>query len=265
MITAPGVYTVPETEYHADPVPDGSLSVSGAKRLLPPGCPALFRHEQLNGRPPKQAFDFGHAVHSLVLGVGAPIVEIDAEDWRSKHAREQREEAYAAGNVPLLVADFTAAKAAAESVLSDPLAGPLFTDGTPEESWFWQDPTFGVWRRARTDYRRPGMVVDLKTCASAEPVAIGKAVANFGYHQQHAWYVDAVRAVLDEDVTFRFVFVEKTSPYLVTVVDLDRPAVESGRRLNDRALELYAECLAFDSWPGYASDVLTVSLPRWAA
>ena len=31
-----GVYDIPEDLYHRDPVPGGSLSCSGAKKLLPP-------------------------------------------------------------------------------------------------------------------------------------------------------------------------------------------------------------------------------------
>ncbi|MBO0827768.1 MAG: hypothetical protein J2P24_08300 [Streptosporangiales bacterium] len=44
MITEPGVYNLPAAVYHADPVPGGSLSQSGAKKLLPPSCPALYRY-----------------------------------------------------------------------------------------------------------------------------------------------------------------------------------------------------------------------------
>ena len=61
-LTEPGQYggVTPEV-YHADPVFGGSLSSSGARALLPPSCPALFRHKQLHGEPPKAEFDFGHA------------------------------------------------------------------------------------------------------------------------------------------------------------------------------------------------------------
>lgn len=260
-ITEPGRYTLPEDEYHADPVEGGSLSVSGAKRLLV--APALYKHERDHGRPPKAAFDIGHAVHSMVLGVGAPIDVVEADDWRGKAAREAREAAYADGRVPLLTADHEAASEAADAVLTHPLAGPLFTDGEPEESWFWQDR--GIWRRARTDWRSGSTVVDLKTCQSAEPSAVAKAVANFGYHMQHAWYVDTLAALGIPDARFLFVFVEKTAPYLVTVVELDEQAVRSGRVRNDRAVDVYAECVAFDSWPGYADDIVRVGLPGWAA
>jgi hypothetical protein len=270
-ITESGAYDLPEHEYLSDPVEGGSLSFSGAKTLLPPGCPALFRHRQSNGRPPKPAFDFGHAVHSMVLGVGEPIVVIDADDWRGKAAREARDAAYAAGHVPLLAADHATAKAAADAVRAHPRAGALFAEGIAEQSLFWRDPLYGVWRRCRIDWRttlpsgRP-VVVDLKTCVSAEPSAIGKAVANYHYYQQHPYYLDGVKALgLAEDPAFLFVFVEKEAPHLVTVCELDEAAVEAGQRRNQAALALYAECVETDIWPSYTDDVTVVQLPRWAA
>ncbi|MGW9447058.1 hypothetical protein, partial [Bacillus mobilis] len=46
-ITRPGVYDgIPEAVYHRDPVPGGSLSSSGARKLLAPSCPALFKYDQ---------------------------------------------------------------------------------------------------------------------------------------------------------------------------------------------------------------------------
>lgn len=270
-ITEPGLYDVPEDIYHRDPVPGRSLSFSGAKRLLPPSCPAIFRHEQLHGRPEKRSFDFGHAVHSMVLGIGQPIVVIDAEDWRTKTAKEQRDAAYAADHVPLLRADHDAAMAVVKAVRAHPLARQLFTEGVAEESLFWRDERYGVMRRARTDWRttlpdgRP-VIVDLKTCRSAEPAAISKSVNDYRYHWQHAWYEDAAAEVHGEPHSFLFVFVETNPPHPITVCELDPEAVEIGRRRNDQALELYAECAATDTWPGYvaADDIPLITLPAWA-
>ena len=60
-ITAPGVYDIPAEDYHRDPVPGGSLSSTGARKLLPPSCPAKFRYEQDNPPTPTAALDFGQA------------------------------------------------------------------------------------------------------------------------------------------------------------------------------------------------------------
>jgi len=149
-VTAPGVYDIPEHEYHADPIAGGSLSSSGARKLLTPGCPALYRHSVDHGNEHKAAFDFGHAAHKLVLGVGAEIVPVDADDWRTKAAKEAKEAAYAAGKVPLLVADVILVHNMADAIRNHPVASALFDPerGKAEQSLFWPDIASGVWLRS---------------------------------------------------------------------------------------------------------------------
>lgn len=271
-VTEPGLYTIPDDVYHADPVPGGSLSFSGAKRIVPPGCPALFRWEQLHGRPDKATFDFGHAAHTLVLGVGAPLVVVDADDWRTKAAKEQRDAAYAAGHTPILAAEHRVVVDMADAIRQHPLASALLNPdhGAAEQSLFWHDATYDVWRRARIDWLRNRasgrtLVVDYKSTVCAAPSAISKAVANYSYHQQAPFYLDGVSALdIADDAAFVFLFQEKTPPYLVTVAELDDEALRIGRERNRLALEVYAECSATDTWPGYTDDVELITLPAWA-
>jgi len=273
VVTAPGLYDgMTDGTYHADPVPDGSLSSSGARKLLPPYCPAIYRYEQDHGQAPKQVFDFGHAAHSLVLGVGAEIVTVVADDWRTKAAKEQAAEARADGKVPLLAAEVAQVEGMAQAILRHPIAAELFDPdhGKPEQSAFWQDEQHGVWRRARFDWLPEVVdgrliIVDYKSTVSAEPGAVARSFAKYGYASQASWYVDAAHALgLADEVGFLFVFQEKTAPYLVTVVQPDQEALAVGRALNDRALEVYAECRATGTWPSYSSEIQTVSLPAWA-
>jgi hypothetical protein len=272
QITEPGVYDLPEAVYHADPVPDGSLSHSGAKRLLPPSCPAIFRHEQLHGRADKRAFDFGHAAHSQVLGTGAQLVVVDADDWRTKAAQEQRKAAYAAGHVPILTEEYEQVCGMAEALRSHPVASALFDPkrGQPEQSLFWQDERFGIWRRARLDwlpFATDGRMIvgDYKSCVSAEPSAFAKSVWNYGYYMQVPWYLDGVTALgLADRAAFVLVAQEKTAPYVVSVFELDTEAIDFGRRRNEQAMEVYVDCKANDTWPAYTSDVELLSLPAWA-
>jgi hypothetical protein len=277
-ITEPGVYDIPAEVYHADPVPGGSLSSSGARRLLPPSCPAVFRYEQEHGRTPKREFDLGHAAHRLVLGDGngPDLVVIDADNYRTKAAQARRDEAHARGAVPLLTAEHEQVAAMARAILEHPLAAALFnpdTGGHPERSLFWRDEPTGVMMRARLDWlpRWSGsgrlIVPDYKTTKSAEPDAIQRAIYDRGYHMQGVWYLSGVTALGlagEQPPVFVFVFQEKTPPYVVTVAQLDVRAIQIGQALNRRALQVYAECSASGRWPGYADDVVTVSLPGWA-
>jgi hypothetical protein len=272
QVLRPGIYAgLPDGVYHSDPVPGGSLSSSGARRLLPPSCPALFRYEQDNGRPSKQAFDMGHAAHQRVLGIGPEIVKVDAEDWRTKAAREARDEAYARNAVPLLAAQFDVLEEMAEAIAAHPIAKALFKpdQGVAEASMFWPDEQTGIIRRSRLDWLptstdRRLIIADYKTSKSADPEQFAKDAMNYGYHQQADWYRDGVIALgLSADPAFVFVVQEKTPPYLVSVIELDVIALRIGRLLNRRALTRYAECVRTGRWPGYVDDVELVSLPGW--
>lgn len=258
---------MPEEDYHSDP----ALSSSGANRLLAPGCPALFKWERDNGRANRPTFDFGHAAHLHVLGTGAPLALVDADDWRTKKAQEEKKAAYSSGKTPLLRDDYAKVLAMADAIREHPLASALFNPerGVPERSVFWHDERFGVDRRARFDWLRDAdsdlpLIVDYKTTTSVHPDAIAKAVATYGYYQQHPWYVDAARAA-GLEANFLFVFQDKSAPYLVTVVELHPDAVRAGRTRNDEALSLYADCVATDAWPSYTDGIELISLPRWAA
>lgn len=279
----PGVYPdMDEALYHADPVPGGSLSSSGAKRLLPPSCPAKFAHEREHGRPPKTEFDFGHAAHKLILGKGAEIEVIrktdrktgevtDAVDRKTDSAKEHEATIRAAGNVPMLAKDLEHAQAMEAAVRRHDIARYLFEDGRAEVSVFWPDPDTGVMRRARFDWVTTlgsgrSSIVDYKTCDDAGARAVGRSVWNYRYFGQDSWYRDGAEAVaLVDDPAFLFVFQEKTAPYLIRVVELEPEYVAYGREQNRKALEVYRDCTAAGVWPGYDQDVTHISLPGWAA
>lgn len=270
-ITEPGVYDLSEADYHADPVPGGSLSSTGARKLLPPSCPAKFRYEQDNGQPFKREFEIGHAAHQRVLGAGPDLVVVDRERWDTNAVKAEVAAIRAAGNVPLKRAEYEQVEAMAAALRENPIVRALFNadSGRPEQSLFWVDQ---VWRRARLDWlpERRGMgrviLADYKSCADAATDAVSKSIYNYGYHVQAAWYLDGAQrlGLAGEDAAFLFVFQEKTPPYLVNVVQPDAMALRIGRSLNREAVDIYRRCRMTDVWPGYADDVQLVGLPAWA-
>jgi hypothetical protein len=272
IVTEPGIYDMPNDVYHADPVPEGSLSSSGARKLLAPSCPALFHYEATHRRKPSKAFDFGHAAHQKVLGTGPELVVVDADSYRTRAAQTARDEAYAAGAVPLLPGEYAQVEAMAAALRAHPIANALFNPerGRAEQSLFWVDPISGVWLRARLDWlphSSPGrmIVADYKTTVSAEPSSIERSMHTYGYHQQADWYENGVLSLgIAEDVAFVFVFQEKTAPYLVTVVEPDADSLMWARVLNQKAIDTYRNCKEAGHWPGYADEVVLASLPGWA-
>lgn len=285
-VTAPGVYDIPPAEYHADPVAGGSLSSTGARKLLPPGCPAKFKYWLTHPDPPSKAMDFGSAAHRMVLGAGADIVEIDAMDYKTKDAQEAKKAAYAAGQIPLLPDQMDKVQEMATAIWDHPLAAKILdpATGKPEQTIVWREEIqwrpgpkaefeyTTVWRRALVDFlsrlrTADGRLIvpDYKTCDSADKTEFMKSAAKFGYHQQAPWYIDAVRAVgLAEDVCYLLVAQEKDPPYLVNVIELDPETLMWGRELNDYSLQIYAECAATNTWPGYPHEVQLGRLPKYA-
>ncbi|MER5715781.1 PD-(D/E)XK nuclease-like domain-containing protein [Streptomyces sp. NPDC002132] len=257
-------------EYHADKT---SISSSGLRALLAPGCPAQFKWDRDNPRPPKKEFDFGHVAHKLVLGEGEQVEIVDYPDWRTLDARDQRDNAYAEGRIPILTKDYETAAAMAFQIRQHPIAGPLFTPdtGRAELSLYWTDPATGVRCRVRPDWLKelPGMAlaVDYKTAKDASPEAVSRAIRDRSYHQQDALYVEGVWRVLDpQDVRFVFVFQSKQAPYLITVRELTQQDRDIGRARNERALRIYAECEASGVWPdwtGPVTEIPQIGMPTW--
>lgn len=288
-IAEPGVYPdVPMADYLRDPVPAGSISASGVKLLLPPYCPAKFRawaDEPIDpiewGR--SAAMDFGSVAHALVLGQSGVFLTVDADDWRTKRAQDERKAIEAAGHVAVLTKTANRAAELADAVLSHPVAGGLFPEqpydaGIPEATLVWTDEETGVWCRARLDRLPPvvpgvRMVVpDLKTCDSAHPDACDASIARYGYGRQGAHYRAGVMALgLDDDPAIVDVFVETKRPYLITVRQLpevdelgEPGALAIGRRQLRKGLRVFADCQASGKWPGYGDGIGFAATPSWA-
>lgn len=270
VITEPGVYPcLPAEDYHAQ---THALSSSGARKLLAPSCPALFRHEQLNPPGPKKVFEIGTAAHRIVFGDGPEIVQVDHPIWNTNAIKAEVSEIREAGKIPLKAAEYEQVHAMAEKLREDETAAALFNPlaGRAEQSLFWTDEPTGTLLRSRLDWLpfptgRRMILGDYKTAAKVDFDSIEKAVNEHGYHQQDAWYRTAVQALgLADDVTFVFIFQMKDPPYLVTPVELRSVTVDVGHYLNRDAINLFAECTASGRWPGFTEGIAYLGLPPWA-
>ena len=259
---------VDNESYHADRT---SISVSGAKLLLPPSCPAKFRHRMDSPPEYKAVFDFGTVAHSLVLGEGGDFAVIEAPDYRSKAAQTERDKARKDGKTPILAAELERASAMAAVVWTHPLAGEILgAKGQAETSLYADDPITGIRLRARPDWMtsdyEPSRLwfADYKTSVTAAPGDFARKAADFGYHFQAAFYIHVAK-LLELDANPRFVFIaqEKEAPYLVSVTEFDDEAIEEGHRLVRQSIDTYAHCLETGKWPGYDEGITQMSLPPW--
>ncbi|MGO2634676.1 MAG: PD-(D/E)XK nuclease-like domain-containing protein [Galactobacter sp.] len=249
---------MPSSDYHAHP----ALGSTSLKTLAAPGGPAKWKAEQGKATEYVQAFSLGTAAHSLILEQDeSQIVEIEAPDWRTKAAKDARDAAVEEGLTPLLTKEIEQVKAMRDAVMANDMARKAFTGHVAEQSMFWDED--GLQLKCRPDARIPGLIVDLKTSADADPSEFGRRAFSLGYYISAAHYIDGVRECTGETLPFVFVQVEKEYPYLVSVVQLDDDAIQWGRVMADRAKRIYRECTAKDVWPGY-QPFTTVGLPAWA-
>lgn len=258
---------ISEIDYHADRY---SLSSSGARALLPPGSPEIFLAERRQPPDPKPEYDFGHGAHFYLLEEGSQIVEVPFDTWRGGEAKAAREEAWADHKVPLLTKDITKAKEMAAAARKHPLLRQLLDtrDGAAELSGYWRDVPTGLRLRFRTDWlctRGRVTGLDYKTTTSAYPPKCEKSIGDYGYHMQQAWYEDGLIACGVEDPDFWFAFQSKTRPFPVTVGRVAPHHVDLGRRRNRKAIDLYAECTATNTWPGYGDHLHTFEIPYYTA
>lgn len=257
MLHARGIYPdISNTDYHKDPAL-GSTSL----KTLATKTPAHYQHNLKNPKT-SDAFNLGTAAHSLILeGDTSAFVVVDAPNWLTKDAKTAKTEALASGKVPLLTKEYQQIQDMHDAVMAHPEASKLLTGHKAEQSVFWDED--GLALKCRPDAWKPGVLVDLKTSIDASPDSFGKVAHTYGYHQSAAHYIDGWKAATGDELPFRFVLVEKTAPYLVSVVELDWEAVDIGRGLNDRAKRIYRECMESNTWPGYPTAE-PISLPNYA-
>lgn len=267
-ISRPGIYDgIPEDVYHGDrnltPRLGRSLSASGAKTLL--RSPARFAYEREHPKPSSDSMDVGSLAHHLILHRGGRLTIVDAYDWRTKAAQETKRAGRAAGDVVVHRGQLAAAAAMARAVRRHELAAAILKDGQPEQSVYWRDKGTGVTCRARVDWLRMNVIVDVKTTRDASPEAFARSCVDYGYRESAAHYVAGVQAVTKRRLPFLLVAVETEAPHFVAVYRFTDEDLAYGAERMRTALERFAECESSGVWPGYSPDIEVLTMPRWAS
>ena len=285
------IYDMSDATYRTDPCVVPSLTASCAKALVKRSpAHALINHpraQELTNQPvyvreyhPSEALETGTIIHGLMLGNASDILEqVDAKDWRTKAAKEERDRIRSEGKTPVLVKQMVKASNACQMItarLKD-MGLEHYVGGETEVTAMWaeeSDQQRGdvmdfVQCRGRMDLLSDDMTVitDLKTCESAHPKVIQRKIADFGYDVQAAAYVSGLEHIhpeLQGRVQFRFLFMELSPPYSVTPVMLAGTYIALGISKWRRAVNLWAKCVAEQRWPAYTEDVVRVEASKWA-
>jgi len=264
------ILDMPADEYHST----HAMSAGGLKRMRQ--SPAHFFGVQLDpNRPPpgepSPALKNGTLVHCAIFEpdqlssryhVKPPGIDgrtKEGKAWAERHAAFELVDA----------AQMAAAQAQAAALRRLPEIAALLSDGFGEASAFWIDEATGELCKCRPDWTSPAgdgvILVDGKTCQDASPDGFSRAIWNFDYWLQAAWYSDGYERATGKHVHgFVFAAVESSWPHAAAAYMLGDDVLDRARTENRRLLDLYAECRRTNIWPGYQTTIQPISLPAWA-
>jgi len=281
----PGIYDVPEQEYHDGP----GISQSSLKHI--DESEFHYQYAKLNPIIPTADMNFGSLYHCVCLQpellddlvVYGPDCErrakADKEAWavfwnapENKNKVKVDVNGYVLGldkYLKITKSSFSigTAKEMRLALEAHPDASQaLYCDGAFEKSLYSVDSETGILKRCRIDKipATGNALVDLKSIVSATSHGISKAVAERYYYVQGAWYLDIANELgLDRDL-FVFVFQEKVKPYHVRVMQLSGSDIEYGRNKYRKWMEKLSTAINTDTWPGYHDGIEEIVMPKYA-
>lgn len=232
------ILNVTPAEYLADPCATPSLSSSIAHTIVARSpLHAWSEHPRFGNQrsDPTTATAEGSLLHRFLLGKGANVAIIHADDFRTKAAREERDQAIASGQLPMLARQYHAIAAAAETLRGKLAAFGIELAGESEVAIEWSEPgEHGpVLCRGMMDHLivERGAIYDIKKIRSAHPRTCARHAVEYGYDIQHAAYTsgfEKLRPELAGRIDMVFVFLELEPPYAVVPARLDGGLRELG-------------------------------------
>lgn len=240
---------------------------SGLCNTLLQCSPAHALYEQNNReRDDTDASDAGTAIHDALLEGIDRIGIVDAADWRTKAAKEQRDLLRAEGKVPMLahkVERVKLAVAAAKDFIASSEIADVFDSGKPEQTLIWKEGE--ILCKARPDWLSENFLLHVKTTqGSAQPESwIRNQLAPSGYDVALAFYERGAIAAGLEDRQHVFLVIEQDAPFGCSLVALAPAMRDLAHRKAKRAIDLWASCQEKKRWPGYPSRIAYAEPKPW--
>lgn len=272
MIPAPGIYRgIPSEEYFSwDAVSNSRLSLM---RRSP-------KHYQCGYGEPTEAMKLGSLVHCGVLEplaiakryVFMPdyakhpdnVTRSGSRSFKATTWSDQMELAFRNlhhDKEIISEPDYERMVGMVSALCENEVARDLFRGGEAEVSFVWVDSKTGLLCKCRVDWLRPGKFVDYKTSQNA--VKFDKAIAEYGYHRQMAFYRRGL-AANGIDAEPWLVCQDKSAPFGCRAAPLSQDALEIGAQETDELLQRVLECQQSGVWPGYDNPPAW-NVPEWYA
>jgi exodeoxyribonuclease VIII len=275
----PGIYTGMSNEaYHADRTAVSSTWLKTINAKTPYHLRCLLDSPRTD---PSEALVQGSAVDCLIFEpelwddqfIVAPELNLRTNDGRATMAK-LKARAVKQGKMVIKQKGHSEALETAKAIRLNPRMADVLKRGLAQQVFVWRDPVTGLLCKCRTDWydEEDGMIYDLKTAVSAAPDDFSKAIHNFRYHVQAAFYSDGVRACGKPVRGWVFAVQEKPDNKIIKVADpkimafyrLDEEDMEAGQDDYTSGLSAINFCMVNDEWEGYTNEVQTISRPGWA-
>lgn len=212
----------------------------------------------------------GTVLHALVLGKGQRIKVLDYDKYTTAKARAERDEARAAGFVPVKRAKFEVYERTAIGLRAKLAAAGHRLEGQSEVAIEWTESTphgdvackgmldhLEVWGDLDGTGPVEATISDLKIVDDAAPARCMRTAETMLYGIQAAAYRRGIAAVfprLAGRVSFRFLWCEPARPYGLWDPEPDGGFAELGERRWLRAVAAWARGRATGEWPGYHTE-----------
>lgn len=276
----PGVHKLPMSEY----LSVRAFSASLAHTLLEQSPFHAWHRSPWNPdavREDSNEADIGTYAHAMLLEGGhAGLVVVDAKDWRTNAAKEEREAARAAGKLAILAHKVSAVEAMVEAarvyLAASELRG-VFESGAAEQTILWQEVVHAESGRSATDARivhckaRPDwLTADASICVSYKTTD-GSAEPNGWIRRQlpqydvgMALYEHGIRAACKVERT-RVVHLvqEQVAPYSCSLIGLSPASQDIAERKLARALATWEACLQRGQFPAYPANICWADPTGW--
>lgn len=276
-----GIYRdIDSNAYYADPCEGPSFTQSLAKILNERSAlhakqesPRLADPADEDDEAEKyvKAQAIGNAVHKLILERGKDVTVLDFKDFKKNEAKEARDLAYAAGQVPILakhmlIADRMVQRAYEQLLIHDDK--DAFTNGSGEVMICWQED--GVWFRSLIDWLSYDMrsVDDFKSSGmSMAAHVLGKRAEAGGWHVQAAM-IERGLDILDPDGAgrrrFRFIAQEQDGyPFGLNVMHMSEYWMTMGRKMVGHAIDRWKHAITTGEWDCYPTRGITPDFPGY--
>lgn len=289
-----GIYfNLSSEDYHNDP----AISCSSIKLLL--DCPTKYWwNSSLN--PNRKSLDtkslrLGRLYHNLLLEPAKFedefLVLPKGKIFKSYLKENNLELEDVAHLTQIREPDILEAQEAIKELRDDPLYQKWFKNGYPEVSIFWEDQRTGLMCRIRFDYLNSEFADDYKTISDVKDIT--KSIASYNYNLQAAIYLRGLASLisseeifisgndeqkewfklfkenLSNDFKFRFLFQEKTAPYISRSITLANDILEPSTVIFENALNIYLKNFkkyGVKKWgSGYdkTEEITLFGMPQW--